>query len=236
MTTHPEEEEAGQATAPEEPKDHVLRLLRRYHGPGPGHAVDGAQAGATGEAGGREPQEYHLPHLVVDVTKQMVAAAAARDAAELERYEAKVEDAVEYLRHQRPWHLHHKEWFVIIMLGMLQHATLAMYGDEQEADKLLDAATSEYLALTQADPLDGPHEREEKVGKWMRELWKDAWLGDEPSHSKFPDNARLTASACLTAQALTRYLPKDVATWEDWWDILLPQEEEDLAGGSSSSG
>ena len=35
-----------------------------------------------------------------------------------------------------------------------------------------------------------------------------------PLLRKDPQNARLTVSACLAAQALTRYLPDDVATWE----------------------
>ena len=126
MQDQPDEQAADQVGAEPGSRDHTLRLLHRYHGPGHAEAtgVDGAQV-------------YCLPHLVVGVAKQMVAAAVARDAAELESYEAKAEEAVEYLRHKRPWHLHHKERFVIIMLGMLQHATVAMFGDEQEEDALI---------------------------------------------------------------------------------------------------
>jgi hypothetical protein len=218
MQDHSDKQTADEIAAGQEPQDHTLRLLHRYHGPG--HL-----AATTGDDG---QQEYHLPHLVVDVTKHMVSAAVARDPLELEKYEAKAEDAIAYLRHERPWHLHHKEWFVIIMLGIVQHATVAMFGDEKEEDALIAVATAEYLSLTQADPLDGPHEREAKVQAWMRELWRDAWVGDDPSYARIPENARLTVSACLAAQALTRYRPKDFATWDQWWDVLLPQEEEEL--------
>ena len=148
-----------------------------------------------------------------------------RDAAELESYEAKAEEAVDYLRHKRPWHVHHKEWFVIIMRGMLQHATVAMFGDEQEADALI-AGTAEYLALTQADPADGAHKSEARVQVWMRGTVAGRMGRRRPLLPKDPQNARPTVSACLAAQALTRYLPDDVATWEQWGTSCYPSRKK----------
>ena len=91
MEDQPNGQAADQVGAEQGSRDHTLRLLHRYHGPGD-----------TEASGGDGAQVYHLPHSVVGVAKQMVAAAVARDAVELESYEAKAEEAVEYLRHKRP--------------------------------------------------------------------------------------------------------------------------------------
>src|SRR5487761_1230808 len=102
MATHPDEDRVDEVAAVEEPRDHVLRLLHHLHGPYPRPVVDGTGARPTIETAagtrGDEPEVYHLPHLVVDVAKHMVAAAVAQDPAKLERCEAKAEEAFEYLQ------------------------------------------------------------------------------------------------------------------------------------------
>lgn len=229
----PDQKAPGPAQGLPEERGHVLALLHPYRGQDPRRIVDGAPPEVAdreaARAAGAE-NEYHLPRLVVHVVKHMVAAAVAKDAAELERYEAKAEDAVDYLRRKRPWHVHHREWFVIITLGILQHATVAIFGDPEEQERLMAAATKDYLGLTRTDPLLGEADHQESVDKWVHELWRDAWVGDDPSYSRIPDNCRLSLSACLAAKALTRYLPAGVDSWQAWWDTLLPEEEEELGG------